>query len=147
MEQCFIRATRSLDCRAMTDTSQTHPEPSGVDRALLAARVRAKRESEGLSLRAAAKTLGMSAATISRVESGEHLPERDHLLRLSHWAGLPLDNDLRRRRNRDVHGPSASTMEAVELHLRADKELDAEDAEMLVGLMRTAYSRLSQRKA
>lgn len=37
-------------------------------------------------------------------------------------------------------------MEAVELHLRADKDLDADDAEMLVDLMRTAYSRLSQRK-
>lgn len=121
--------------------------PVGVDGAMLAARVRAKRESEGLSLRAAAKLLGMSAATISRVESGEHLPERDHLLRLARWVGVALDETSRRRRNRDVHGPSASTMEAVELHLRADKELDAPDAEMLVDLMRTAYTRLSQRKA
>lgn len=131
----------------MSDQTQVPDAPAGVDRAVLAARVRAKRKSEGFSLRAAAKTLGMSAATISRVESGEHLPERDHLLRLARWAGVPLDHDARRRRNRDVHGPGASTMEAVELHLRADNDLDADDAEMLVGLMRTAYARLSQRKA
>lgn len=131
----------------MSDNTQLPETSAGVDRAVLASRVRAKREGEKLSLRAAAKTLGMSAATISRVESGEHLPERDHLLRLARWAGMPLDEASRHRRNRDVHGPHASTMEAVALHLRADKALEPDDAEMLVGLMRTAYSRLSQRKA
>jgi transcriptional regulator with XRE-family HTH domain len=147
MKQCGIRATLRLHSGTMSDHTQVPGAPAGVDRAVLAARVRAKRESEKLSLRAAAKLLGMSAATISRVESGEHLPERDHLLQLSRWAGVRLDEDVRRRRNQDVHGPSASTMEAVELHLRADKNLDTDDAEMLVGLMRTAYTRLSQRKA
>ncbi|MEJ7655564.1 MAG: helix-turn-helix transcriptional regulator [Thermoleophilaceae bacterium] len=131
----------------MSDHTQLPEAPGAVDRTVLAARVRAKREGDSLSLRAAAKALGMSASTISRVESGEHLPERDHLLRLARWAGVPLDEVSRRRLNRDVHGPDASTMEAVELHLRADKDLEPDDAEMLVGLMRTAYSRLSQRKA
>jgi transcriptional regulator with XRE-family HTH domain len=130
----------------MSDKQQLPAQPPSVDPALLAARIRAKREGEHLSLRAAAKKLGMSAATISRVESGEHLPERDHLLRLARWAGLPLDDSARRRRNRDVHGPEASTMEAVELHLRADKNLKPDDAEMLVDVMRTAYNRLSKRR-
>jgi transcriptional regulator with XRE-family HTH domain len=116
-----------------------------VDPAELARRVRAKREAEKLSLRAAAKELGMSAATLSRVESGEHLPERDHLLRLSGWAGVPLDADRRRRRNRAVHGDDASTVEALELHLRADKNLDPDDADFLVQLMRTAYDKMSKR--
>lgn len=131
----------------MSDQEQRASQPPIVDAALLAARVRAKRDGEDLSLRAAAKKLGMSAATISRVESGQHLPERDHLLRLARWAGIPLDESTRRRRNRDVHGPEASTMEAVELHLRADKDLKPDDAEMLVDVMRTAYNRLSKRQA
>jgi transcriptional regulator with XRE-family HTH domain len=131
----------------MSDDLQVPETAPIVDPVLLAARVRAKRESEGLSLRAAAKALGMSAATISRVETGEHLPERDHLLRLARWAGVQLDEDAKGRRTRDVHGPEASTMEAVELHLRADKNLKPEDAEILVDVMRTAYNRLSKRRA
>ena len=123
-------------------------QPSGpaVDPAELALRVRAKREAEKLSLRAAAKALGMSAATISRVESGEHLPERDHLLRLADWAGVPLGARSRRRRNQLVHGDDASTVEAIELHLRADKDLEPEDAEILVQVMRTAYDQMSKRR-
>jgi transcriptional regulator with XRE-family HTH domain len=127
----------------MSDLST--PPTSLIDPAELARRVRAKREAKELSLRAAAKSLGMSAATLSRVESGEHLPERDHLLRLADWAELPLGTETRRRRNRLVHGDHASTVEAVELHLRADKNLDPDDAEILVELVRTAYDRMSKR--
>ena len=126
----------------MRATSNSIP---AIDPAELAKRVRAKREAEKLSLRAAAKELGISASTLSRVENGTHVPESEHLVRLARWAGLPLDRPARRRRPKDVHGPDASTMEAVELHLRADKELTVEDAEMLVDLMRRAYERLSER--
>jgi transcriptional regulator with XRE-family HTH domain len=122
------------------------PPGAAIDAADLANRVRAKREAEGLSLRAAARLLGLSAATISRVESGGHLPERDHLLRLADWAGLALGAAARRRRNQLVHGEDASTVEAVELHLRADKDLDPEDAEILVSLVRTAYDQMSKRR-
>jgi transcriptional regulator with XRE-family HTH domain len=124
----------------------TGPSASPVDAAELATRVRAKREAQKLSLRAAAKALGMSAATISRVESGEHLPERDHLLRLADWAGVPIGPAARRRRNQLVHGDDASTVEAIELHLRADKDLEPDDAEILVEVMRTAYDRMTKRR-
>jgi transcriptional regulator with XRE-family HTH domain len=129
----------------MSESTSLTSTPA-VDATQLAARVRAKREAEGLSLRAAGKRLGMSAATISRVESGEHLPERDHLLRLAEWAGMPLGAAGRRRRNQIVHGDDASTVEAVELHLRADKDLAPDDAEILVQLMRTAYAQMSKRR-
>ena len=126
----------------MSANTPTHP---AVDVQELASRVRAKRDAENLSLRSASKQLGMSAATLSRAENGTHVPEGENLVKLARWVGMPLD--LPRRRVRaDVHGPGASTMEAVELHLRADKELTVEDAEMLVDLMRTAYERLSKRR-
>lgn len=119
---------------------------SNVDAGELAKRVRAKREAEKLNLRQAGEVLGMSAATLSRVESGKHLPERDHLLRLADWAGMPLGATASANRNRDVHGDQASTVEAVELHLRADKNLDPDDAELLVQLVKTAYDQMSQRR-
>lgn len=117
-----------------------------IDPLELAKRVRAKREGEKLSLRAAGEALGMSAATLSRVESGKHLPERDRLLRLADWAEMPLGTAARAVRNRQVHGNDAGTVEAVELHLRADKNLNPDDAETLVQLVKTAYDRMSQRK-
>jgi transcriptional regulator with XRE-family HTH domain len=116
-----------------------------LDPAQLATRVRAKRQAQNLSLRAAARTLGMSAATISRVESGHHLPERDHLLRLADWAGVPLGAETHGRGREPIHSDDASTVEAIELHLRADKNLSPEDAEVVVQLVRTAYDQMSKR--
>jgi transcriptional regulator with XRE-family HTH domain len=88
----------------------------------------------------------MSAATLSRVETGEHLPERDHLLRLADWAGMQLDLKSRQTQDQQVHGEDASTIEAIELHLRADKELQPDDAELLVQLVKTAYDQMSRRR-
>lgn len=127
-------------------TERRTPSPAPVDPTELARRVRAKRTAEGLSLRAAAAVLGMSASTLSRVESGEHLPERDHLLRLAAWAGLSLDPGAPAARQQ-IHREDASTVEAIELHLRADQQLEPDDAELLVRLVRTAYEQMSKRRA
>ena len=118
-----------------------------VDAAQLARRVRSHREAQGLSLRSAAKELDMSPATLSRVEGGEHLPQRDHLLRLARWAEMPLETVPGKGGSKaSVHGDQASTLEAVSLHLRADEDLEPEDAEILVDLVRTAYERMHKRK-
>jgi len=47
-----------------------------------------------------------------------------------------------RARHRAVHDPGASTLEAVELHLRADKNLKREDADALTEMFRVAYEHL-----
>jgi transcriptional regulator with XRE-family HTH domain len=121
-----------------------------IDPVILGDRVRAKRRSRKLSIREAAQEIGVSAPTISRVERG-HLPERENLLRLARWAGVRIDPvlhaDTRRARNTLVHDPSASTVEAVELHLRADKNLSRDDAEALSEMFRLAYDALSAKQA
>src|SRR5205809_5100723 len=100
----------------------SQPPEMLIDAVELGDRVRAKRRSKKLSLREAAEELGVSAPTISRVERG-HLPERESLLRLARWAGVRIDPVLhetaRRLRNTVVHSPDASTVEAIDLHLRA----------------------------
>ena len=48
-----------------------------------------------------------------------------------------------RARHRAVHDPGASTLEAVELHLRADKNLKREDADALTEMFRIAYEHLA----
>jgi transcriptional regulator with XRE-family HTH domain len=109
--------------------------PIGADE--LAARLGARRRELGMSLRAAAAEVGVSAATLSRVESGAYLPERDNLFRLLDWLGIARPEPAA-----EPHPPGAGTMEAIELHLRADKELSAADAEAIAQMVRLAYERL-----
>jgi transcriptional regulator with XRE-family HTH domain len=106
----------------------------------LAARLGARRRELGMSLRAAAAQVGVSAATLSRVESGAYLPERDNLFRLLDWLGLARPEPAA-----EPHPPGAGTMEAIELHLRADKELSAADADAIAQIVRLAYERVRKR--
>jgi transcriptional regulator with XRE-family HTH domain len=134
----------------MAGRPQARQHETMTDAIELADRVRAKRRSKGLSIREAAAEAKVSAPTFSRVERG-HMPERDVLLRLARWADVRLDaalhEDARHARNAAVHGPDASTLEAVELHLRADKNLSRDDAEALSEMFRLAYDALAQKQA
>jgi transcriptional regulator with XRE-family HTH domain len=121
-----------------------------IDPVELGDRVRARRRGKGLSIREAAREVGVSAPTLSRIERGMHLPERENLLRIARWAGVRMDPVLypnaRRVRNAIMHDPQESTVEAVELHLRADKSLTREDAEALSELFRVAYETVSGKR-
>jgi transcriptional regulator with XRE-family HTH domain len=135
----------------MADKPDRPREPEAIiDPVDLGDRVRAKRRSRKLTIREAAKEIGVSAPTVSRVERGSHLPDRRNLLRLARWASVRIDpvlhTDTRRMRNALVHDPGATTTEAVELHLRADKNLSRDDAEALAEMFRLAYEALSGRR-
>src|SRR5437764_9710799 len=96
------------------------PVQTIIDPVKLGDRLRAKRRSKGLSIREVAQQTGVSAPTLSRVERGQHLPERENLLRIARWAGVRIDpvlhpHDARQLRNQIVHSPTASTIEAVEM--------------------------------
>ena len=118
-----------------------------LDAAELGARLRHRRLAARLTVREAARQAEVSAATFSRVERGDHLPERENLLKLADWAGirlreLQLGPDARPRSRRNLTQPLPET---VALHLRADRALKPEDAEMLANLFRTAYETLRRR--
>ena len=111
----------------MCDMAQWSP----IDASELATRIKARRRERGISLR--------SAATLSRVERGDYLPERDNLFRLLRWVGAPVAEPSGPA---EPHPPGAATMEAIELHLRADKDLTPADAETIAQMVRLAYERL-----
>lgn len=134
----------------MTTRRDESPTETLADVIELAQRVRAKRRSLGVTIREAAADAGVSAPTLSRVERG-HLPERENLLRLARWADIRIDPLLHdkglREEGASVHGPNATTVEAVELHLRADDNLSREDAEALSEMFRLAYGALAQKQS
>jgi len=134
----------------MTDHTRDHSPAleTIIDPVELGDRLRAKRRSEGLSIRDVAQKIGVSAPTLSRVERGHHLPERENLLRIARWTGVLIDPVLHpdASRNQSVHDPNASTVESVEMHLRADKNLSRSDAEALTELFRVAYGAVSGKR-
>jgi len=112
-----------------------------LDAEHLVARVKARRRSLGFSLRDAADAIGVSAATLSRVESGGRLPGREALLRIAHWLGVRLDlsEPPRGGRHSGPSAPALTTLEAVELRVRADRGLAPAQAEALTEIFRIAY--------
>jgi transcriptional regulator with XRE-family HTH domain len=121
--------------------------PLSINAAELASRLREKRLARGLSLRQAAQEAGVSPTTFSRVERGDHLPDRENLLQLANWVGVTLEQVASPPADHDVvtHSPGESTVEAVALHLRADKDLDPKDAQILMEVFRVAYENLRKR--
>lgn len=120
-----------------------------IDAAELGARIRHRRLAKGLTIRQAAREANVSPATFSRVERGDHLPESENLLKLASWAGIKI-GDLQLgpgARPRPPKRLSTPLPEEVALHLRADRNIKPEDAEMLADLFRTAYETLRRRQA
>jgi transcriptional regulator with XRE-family HTH domain len=123
----------------MTD-QDGNPE-SLLDAKNLRERLLTKRRSEHLSLRDVADQTGVSVPTVSRVLRG-HVPERENLLRLARWVDMPIGSVTQTgQQAQTVHAADADTVQAVELHLRADKDLTGENAEALADLFRIAYER------
>ena len=105
-------------------------------------RLREVRSKRKLTLKDVHEATGISVPTLSRIERGEAKElESKTLLTLSSWAGVGLALFQREsvphktRAERDM-----ATPDVVELHLRADKNLDPKTAELLVKMFRAAYN-------
>ena len=125
-------------------TARRTAVPSGrvlLDAEHLVARLKAKRRGLNFTLREAADAVGVSAATLSRIETGERLPGRESLLRIAHWLGVGLDlSGLPPPLPRSRRATAApTTVEAVELYLRADRALTPAEADALSSIFRAAY--------
>jgi transcriptional regulator with XRE-family HTH domain len=117
--------------------------------------MRDKRAARGLSIRQAAEQAGVSASTFARVMNGKYVPDFERLLLLAQWAGITLEQppvasdsaDANQAHHIIVHSPKETTLESIALHVRADDDLEPEDADLLVELVRAAYGQLRKRHA
>src|SRR4051794_27856447 len=104
-----------------------------IDLAWLGERLLKERKARGLTLEEVAKETGVSIPTLSRVERGESRGLKgETLIKLTEWTGTP--SKLWKKATAPPNMP-----DFVELHLRADKNLDGKTAEALAQLFRTAY--------
>jgi transcriptional regulator with XRE-family HTH domain len=105
-------------------------------------RLREVRTKRKMTLKDVSEATRISVPTLSRVERGEAKEvESKTLFVLSAWAGLPLElfqekSGIQKTKN---ESRQLSTPDAVELHLRADKNLNSKTAELLVKMFRAAY--------
>jgi len=121
------------------------PDPIDVER--FGQRLRRVRAERGVTLEKAAKAGGVSVATFSRIERGVSKDiDAGTLVCLCKWMGAkPEDFRL------DAGPPKppgkrapASTPEAVELYLRADKNLDQRTSTLLSEMFKAAYQKLAK---
>jgi len=118
----------------------------------LAALVKAKRGKQGL--RETAKAIGdVSASTLSRIEQGK-MPDLDTFMRLCDWLEVSpnefFSSDTQQQADAETNmppiAPGMSTPEIIEVHLRADKELDPETAGALANMVKAAYTAIQAGK-
>jgi transcriptional regulator with XRE-family HTH domain len=110
--------------------------------------IKAKRRKEGLGLRSAAEASGVSPSTLSRLERGisPSLPDTETLTKISNWLGVSLEDILvQNKPNKTSEDPALSTVEAIEIYLRADKNLTPETAKALSDMFKMIYKQFSEK--
>jgi len=120
-----------------------------IDIAQLAEYVDWKMRQERLSLREAAEKAGVSAPTLSRIRQKRRngpRPDVDTLVKVIRWVGVPIDKIVGvSAAENSFPSPRRNTMEEIEVHLRADKNLSAEAAEAIARMVRVAYAQFASK--
>ncbi len=120
-----------------------------IKTAELGERIERKRSVDGLSLRDAARQVGVGASTLWRLEKGQGLPDSATMARLAQWLNVPLERLMGvsppQKAKSMVYYPNESTPDIVEAHLRADRNLSPQTAKALAELFRVAYQEFTRK--
>lgn len=108
---------------------------STLDTTKFSEMVKSKRGSIGL--RTLATEIGISAATLSRIEQG-NLPDIDTYLKVCDWLEVSSEFFTTSSSHSD------NTQKGVIAHLRADKTLPPDTAEALIQMINLAYAAASK---
>lgn len=117
-----------------------------VDVAVLGERLKRMRKAREVTLKDVAERTEISIATLSRIERGDAKSvDSPTLLALAKWIGADASEfverpDLETGKVAEQH----TTPDVVELHLRADKNLDKRTAIALAKMFRAAYDSFAQ---
>ncbi|MDE0268074.1 MAG: helix-turn-helix domain-containing protein [Acidimicrobiaceae bacterium] len=101
----------------------------------------AERQARHLTWKQVAAASGVSASTLTRMAQGRR-PDLDSLAALTAWSGLRADDFVRSESER----PEPEPLAVISTYLRSDKNLTAEAATALDGVIKAAYEHLRIRK-
>lgn len=107
---------------------------TSIDSQKLSGMIKSKRGKQGL--RTAAKEIGISAPTLSRIEQG-NLPDIETYVKICEWLSVSTDYFT------SVTG-SENTKSTVTASLRADKTLPQETVEALINMINLAYNQVKK---
>jgi transcriptional regulator with XRE-family HTH domain len=122
-----------------------------IDVSRLATYLQNKRRQDNLTLEETAQQCGVSASTLSRIETSKtgFTPTLGTLKRIADWLGLSVETFLippPASSAEAAHSGNGQRLERVEAFLRADKNLSPEGAEALIQLIHAAYTQLARGK-
>ena len=116
-----------------------------IDLELLGQRLKRARKKHAVRLKDVSARTGVSIATLSRIERGEAKAiDGGTLITLTKWLGTPAEDLVANTVPDSSVNVSKTTPEVVELHLRADRNLNKQTAEALANMFRIAYETLSR---
>jgi transcriptional regulator with XRE-family HTH domain len=121
-----------------------------IDMDQLAEYVKWKMDEEDFSLRQAAKKARVSAATLSRIlRKGKRrpTPDVDTLANIVRWVGIPIEKVIGGPAlHPGTKNPPKSTLDEIQVHLRADKNLSADAARAIADMVRVAYDQFAKKR-
>ncbi len=121
-----------------------------IDVDQLADYIQWKMDEEDLSLRAAAQKARVSPATLSRIlKKGKKRPRPDMetLARIIRWVDVPIEKIIGTSAGRRADNKTGGgTLEEIQVHLRADKNLSSEAARAIADLVRVAYRQFAKQR-
>jgi transcriptional regulator with XRE-family HTH domain len=117
-----------------------------VDVTVLGERLKRARKAQHVTLKDVAKLTEISIATLSRIERRETKSvDSPTLLALAKWMGARASEFVARPELETGHiTQHRTTPDVVELHLRADRNLDKATAIALSKMFRAAYESLAE---
>ena len=122
-------------------------ETARIDLDQLAEHIHWKMEQEGLSVREAATASRVSPATMSRIlRKGKKRPQPDTgtLVQILNWVKVPIEKIIEPPAPPKKTRSDTKTLEVIEVHLRADKNLSPEAAKVITQMVRAAYKQFSK---
>ncbi len=124
-------------------------ETARIDLDQLAEHIQWKMEQENLSLREAAAAAHVSPATMSRIlRKGKKRPQPDTgtIVHILNWVRVPIEKIIGSPIPSKNTRPNDKTLEVIEVHLRADKNLSPDAAKVITQMVRAAYKQFTKQR-
>ncbi len=105
------------------------------------------RQARDLTWREAAKQIGVSASTLTRLGQGAS-PDVEGFAKMVNWLGMSANDFFRTSdtNSRQTKPQKDELLAVVSRHLRASKELDARSAKALENIIQAAYKQMKELK-